>query len=293
MEYVLLNNTISLIENTFSSAEEQVKSEIKLYFSDATEEQITNIFQSKLGALLQQISRERKVALAFQKDIEQVITDKLTQGFLSYSIESYIKSISQGLVAEISWHKRHIEAKTGGDFGIVIIQPQIDFWGDEMQIQRCGEQRGLLVQAKLKKFNDKSFGQLTKSQKKQLIERVKYLSILRYKFLDNENKILDSFFWSVFDNDSMGDIMEWLKNDSFPTTIPTKDIINQLGVGKIGTSDKNIIRQIIEPQKTPTMIIKIDWKEDDSGYGIYNLNQEIINLLNEDKQQIYISLLKY
>lgn len=287
---ILLKNTIELIGNAFIDAEEHVRRDIELSFSGATEEQITTIFQLRLGEEINKISEEKNFESAFQKDIEQAIRWELSGCLPSYGIKSNIKSISDGLVAKISWHQRHIEAKTGGDFGIVIIQPQIGCYSDKIEIERCGEQRGLLVQAKLKRFKDTNWGKLTSMQEKLLPKRMKYLSILRYKYLDKNNKNLDKFSWSLFNDNNIDNIKSWLKNDRFPTNKCTNDIIVELGLGEIGTSDKDIINKIIEPQETPTMIIRIDWKDKGPGFNVNALNKEIEHLLNKNKKLNYVHL---
>ena len=287
MERILLRNTIELIADAFNCSEKQVISDIQLHYSNAGEETITSNFQNKLGIALHQICKKGKVELAFQEDIMKAIICILPRLNNIYHIQSMIAEISSGLIAEISWHEKYVEAKTGGDFGIVIIQPTISFYDNRIHINRCAEQRGLLVQAKRKKYNDR-WGQLTASQERILCDKIDYLSILRYEFCDAENKILNDFLWNTFtNNDSIENIIEWLKKDELPQAACTKHIITQLGLGKIGTSDDAIIKEFIEPRHTPTMIIKIDWKDDNFGYRVCNLNNEI-EVLTQERQKIRV-----
>ena len=284
---IKLNHTIELISNSFEKAEEKTREKIQLNFADATEEQITDKLQDEIGDQLREAGKTKAVALAFQKDLEQAIRSEL--GYcLPYGVESEIKSISNGLVAEVSWHKRHIEAKTGGDFGITIIQPRIAFFDRRIEIERCAEKRGLLVQAKRKRYNE-PWGGLTDKQMELLDSRMQYLSILGYRYIDPQNKELDKFSWSLCENFGIESLKNWIEDDRFPRSTDTKNIVMQLGLGKIGTADKEIIKEIIEPQNTPTMIIRIDWSDKDPGFFVRMLNQQIENLTKQNRHINYIN----
>jgi len=283
--FIELNNTVNLIGDLFKKAEETVKSDIDLAFPQACEEQITVVLQLELAKILNKANQQKEIERAFQKDIDRGIRESL----LPTSTSNHIKALSNGIVAKVSWHKRNIEQKTGGDLGLLIVQPEVSFFNRKISLSRCKNERGLLVQAKLKK-NNESWGHLTANQRKILKDRVNYLSLLRYEFIDQENRKLKDFYWTLCNGASIINVIEWLKKDDFPKNQTSKEIITNLGLGNIGTNDQQIINSVIIPTRNgQTIFIKIDWEDTDPGTAVFNLNKSLQTVV---KQNANVKLLK-
>lgn len=249
---IKLENTIKLIGDLFKVSEDNVKSGMKLCFREATEEQITTILQYELGKAIDTANMEKDIAHKLEKDIAEALKNNFIQS------SSFIKTLANGFKAEVCWHKRHIEKNTGGDFGLVIEQPKFTINGRMLKLSDSKNRQGLLVQSKHRKYNEKWRG-FTPRQKIILSKHMSYLSLLRYEYIDTENKELKSFYWNLCNNFSIKQVEDWFKYNNFQNCKTTNDIITSLGLEEIGTNDDKIIDLIIAPKKTPAMIIKIFW----------------------------------
>jgi hypothetical protein len=135
-----IRNLIDLICRQAELAEERVRQQVRASFPEAGEEQITTLFQGALTEELSRASASNEIATAFAKDLR-------ASGASLPEVDTY--SISQGLIARVSWHPRHVEARTGGDFGLVLIRPKLKRTLQGLIIEE-GMPTGLLVQAKRK-----------------------------------------------------------------------------------------------------------------------------------------------
>lgn len=276
---IQLKKTVELIASLFFDAETKLISKIGKDFPAATEEQITDIFHEILAEVLEKASKERKIEEAFIKDINSSF----------HNIENFhINKLSKGLIASVSWHNRVTEGRSGGDIGLLFVQPTITAeHNGKLSLIRQGNRQALLVQAKRKKFQ-KPWRQLTLPQQKNLKDRTEFLSLLRFEYVDNQNRNLKPFVWTLCKGYKLDQLMIWLTNNNFPNSLNTPNLIKDLGFGKIGTKDYNIIESIIFPDKIQTMVIIIDWKDDDDPQSVVITINNNLEIKQEQEEVVKI-----
>src|SRR5262249_28190511 len=95
-----INDTIDVVCRYVEEAEEQVQRSVSCSFPEADEEQIITLFQEKLTQLLATASDDGAIAAAFAADL-------VREGVPRLGGES--NRMARGIVAEVSWHPRHVE----------------------------------------------------------------------------------------------------------------------------------------------------------------------------------------
>lgn len=134
----------NLIVNCWIEAENKLRNLLKKKYWSKGEEFITELFHGELREIVTKAAKDGEVEAAFLKDLQSQFPE------LKYS--SCLENIAYGIEASTILHPRHIETKTGGDLGILLIRPSVarSFEGGALTIDHeyC---RGLLCQAKLKK----------------------------------------------------------------------------------------------------------------------------------------------
>ena len=249
--------TLCIISECWSKAEENLRNDIRDNYPDIDEECITQLFHRQFSKELRLKSKENAIAKAFLDDLKQHFP------FLKSRIE--VLKIFQGLVADVTLHNRRTEGKTGGDFGFVIKRPQVKYYCSAIKtsLKISDYPRGILCQAKLKTANGK-WGAFTKKQRSGLPGRLQYIALLLYSYEDDERHFLHPFKWQRCDFPSLSfeQIKEWLKKDSFPSLEDSGGIIKQLGNRDIGTDDANELKEIISPKNNRSLIVRIYWPDD-------------------------------
>jgi hypothetical protein len=241
--------TLKVVSGCWMSAEKNLQSEVRSNFPNVDEEFITRFFHGKFAAELQETSRQRRIANAFLADLESFFPD------LWGSPE--LRKIANGLIADVKLHGRTTERITGGDLGFVIIRPQVSHSGSSLSIRDY--RRGLLCQAKLKNERG-AWGHFTQNQKRVLPGRLGYLGLLLYSYEDTQRRNLHDFRWYVCSgSESMRQLEEYLKRDTFPSLVESDSIIQGVGQGKIGTDNKDILDKIVSPAGNPTLAITLSW----------------------------------
>jgi len=260
-----LEKTVGLLADCFFKAEKELRERIARGFPGADEETITTLFHDRLIEILDRINSDDQFASQFLLDIQARI------GYIPG-----INEFASGIIAKVAWHPRQTEGKvTGGDFGLVVMQPAIENYG-KLELKETPSARGLLCQAKRKPFNGR-WGTLRKKQI-EAIDRG-YCSIVRYEYEDEGNRKLKEFKWTVCKDNSSKDAQRWLAKNRFPEDeYHTEEIIKEIGCGSknIGTTDLKAIRDFIALENIPTITIHIDWKEDsDPRPALERLNREL------------------
>ena len=251
MAILQIPRTLDVICTCWESAEKDLHFKIATQLPDAAEEFITREFHGLFKKALDDASSERRIEQAFLLD--------LRSAFPALQLGRELGRIANGLVAEAVLHDRKTEERTGGDIGLVIDRPEITV--DRTTLLNRPHQSGLLCQAKLRDPRGK-WGHLTKAQKKELPKALKYLGLLLYEYEDEERHILRPFAWQLGSSATQIDeIVQWLKSNRFPSLVSSRDIVRQLGNGKIGTSNKKLISEIVAPPKNITLQINITWKD--------------------------------
>jgi hypothetical protein len=237
------------------AAEEELRIQIERKFPDKDEAIVTELFQAELRTQFEIASAAGSVAEAFQKDLETAF-DKVTAGSL--------RQISAGAEAIVSFHPNETERVTGGDFGIVLVRPDIrqaQFEEAALSI-KDDYQRGLLAQAKILKRNSR-WRTLTSTQKKTLRGKESYLALVLYRYKDNrsERRHLAPFEWQLAKNATVTQMGRWLARGRFPSLQESTHILGQLSLNQIGTDNKEIIAANIAPPLRPSLTIKIGWPD--------------------------------
>ena len=253
-----INNTLKAVCNAVASAEATTKGHIKLYYPNANEEFITFAFYGHIKHELNEASRNKYIERAFLEDLKFALRH---QWSANWEVERRLNQRASGLVADIVLHNKRQEAKTGGDFGLIIVHPQIIINSDFLEVKK-GQSSGLLCQAKLKDKNNR-WGSFTKKQKSILPNHMDFTSLVLYSYLDKERVELNPVAWKLCRGNSIPEIEEALKKNPIEETLNTSDIITGLGRREIGTSDQNLIEQIVSPSARQHLELRIYWPKDD------------------------------
>lgn len=266
------------IISAFEDAEHRTIKIINLDLHQAGEEEVTTIFNTMVSQCFREASERQIFERALIKDLKSV---------LGFAVHIQIQNFSRSLVAQISRHPRHIEKNTGGDLGIVIVLPRISIlFNSRVELLRKDENHGMLIQAKLKKYNDR-FGKLTDKQKELLPSRLPYLSLLLYEYKDQDNKQLNDFRWFSCKESSLQQIELYLKNNNFQNKDTTHSIIDGLSKGKLGTTnEKEITSQIIH-SGSPVVKVIIDWSD---GSNPERELKTLNNLIQAKKETVYVDI---
>jgi len=271
-----------LIVSEINKAEKQVIKDVHLSLANAKEDEITTLFVVEAERKLMEATESRRVAAAVRRDIER--------GYWAHghSPPRRLKHLTDGLVARLRKQQSIEEIETGGDFGLLIVEPQFRLhWDNQLDFYRAGLKRGLLVQAK-RRCLDGRWNQFTTNQTEVLPERLDYAALLRYEFEDYSRKSLHEFNWHLLSGITITEIIHWLESDEFPIPVTTSAIVEGLSKGECGTDDKEVIEQEICPDAGSYTVIEIDWKEgEDPEDIVLNLNRDIAMQKIEQKQKVY------
>lgn len=269
--------TLSVISACWREAEENLQIDISENYPGVNEEFITQMFHGKLSKALKNASKEKRIESAFKHDLQVK--------FPEFDLLQFYE-LSNGLIADVVLHKRKTEAVTGGDIGLVINRPNIEMQKYRNILKVDFYRNGLLCQAKLKKPNGK-WNLFTSSQKKRLSNRLNYLGLLLYEYDDTERRNLKPFQWQICNSTKdINDILNFLREDKFPSIMDSQQVINGIGNGKIGVDDDNIIDTIVAPMGNTSLEIIIKWLDDRKGGG----SEIRIHSKNEIEEKIYVRL---
>ena len=271
----------SLVTRCWTDAEKNVRQLLAKRHHDKNEDFITEVFHDELRQSFQNTSSTFAVEHAFISDLERAFPH------LQHSAD--LKQITNGISVTTTLHPREIEKKTGGDLGIMFVRPNVT---EQMPSQFAIDldyRRGLLCQAKIKRRQTAKrkarWGSFTPNQKKVLPNRLEYLALILYEYIDAERQHLAPFRWQLCSGTKLSDVEQWLNSDYFPRPLMSDIIITQLGRDKIGTDDKKIIDQYICPRLRDTLVIKIGWPP---GQGPEALIRLPIKSRQREKQYVYV-----
>ena len=214
-----LTKTLTAVADSCEAAERALRAEIQNKHEAADEELITRLFHGELKYALRKASEDHLISRAFERDVATAI------GGVVNVPQPHELSID--LFAESRFHKRSVESKTGGDFGLLIVRPSIRIMSDWLEITMA--KQGLLCQAKLK--HGKKWDSLTDTQKKLLKNRTSFLSLVLYSYSDNQLSRLNPIEWQSCNGSTVKKIGGWLKADEFPSRSSSSSVIHGLGSG--------------------------------------------------------------
>lgn len=134
-----------LLRKCYISAEESSRGLLATDYLDKGEGFITELFHGRLRAAVSEANKNGLIKTAFIND--------LGHRFPDLRRSSDLNLIATGIRASTTLHPREVEAKTGGDFGIVLVRPSISESRYNQYVLKINRnyQRGLLCQAKLKR----------------------------------------------------------------------------------------------------------------------------------------------
>ncbi|HEU5379365.1 MAG TPA: hypothetical protein VFV38_28415 [Ktedonobacteraceae bacterium] len=242
--------TLQILSLCWEQAEKAVQKIIMNDLPGTDEETITLLFYVKFAEQLREVSSKKIFAKAFLIDLVNNFPDLAHMD---------LGKIAEGLVADVTLHKRATEKITGGDLGLMIVRPQVTH---SSHVLKIGDyRRGILCQAKLKGKTGR-WGKFTQRQRLVLPERMSYLSLLLYSYTDAQRHNLRDFQWYMCSPvETFEQLEAYVNGDTFPRLYDSKTIINAIGSGNIGTDDDDILDQFVSPKKNSTLIINISWPD--------------------------------
>lgn len=280
-----LKDLRQLVASEIKKAEMQVTTDVHLSLDNAKEDEITTLFVVNAERGLKEATENGRVAAAVRRDIER--------GYWAngHSPPRKLRHLTDGLVARLRKQQSTEEINTGGDFGLLLVEPKFRLhWDSKLDLYRAGLKRGLLVQAK-RRCVDGRWNLLTSKQKKMLPKRLDYTALLRYDFVDYIRKNLHTFNWNLLSGNTITETNHWLKSDDFPVPVTTFEIVEGLSKGEYGTDDKDIVEQEICPDAGSYTVIEIDWKEgEDPEDIVLNLNRDVAMQKTAQKQKVYVKV---
>lgn len=282
---IVLNELSQALGDEVGKAETRVLQRVQASFPRAKEDDITTLFVAEAERGFEDATRNGVIASAVRTDLQNAYQ---SHGRVP---PQQIARVSDGIVARLRKHSPSEEAKTGGDFGLLLVEPRFDLrWDAQLALHRCGLKRGLLVQAK-RRLRGGHWNQLTATQLKRLPARMDYAALLRYEFADAGDRQLNSFAWHPLSGLSISAVAEWLRCGNFPAAISSPAVVSAVSRGEFGTADQSAIEREICPETGPFVVIEVDWRDgDDPDTTIDSLNREISEHGRRQEQQVHLEL---
>ncbi len=234
---IQINQTLKEVCRAIDKAETTMRDHVRIYYHNAKEEFITGLFYGHINYSLREASENRCIERAFLQDLREIIRHA---NIATENLDGKLRHHSAGLIADIVLHNKHQEGKTGGDFGLVIVHPQIQLTRTSLEIKK-GVSSGLLCQAKLKYKNGK-WDSLTENQRKVLPSYLKFTSLVLYSYADDDRTALNPITWQSCQGQTLPEIESFLKKDTFKELASTTEILTSMHRKQIGTQDQTLIR---------------------------------------------------
>lgn len=272
-----------LLTDEIAKAETRVIQSVHLSLPGAKEDDITTLFVVEAERGLKDATDGGRVAAAVRSDLERGYR---TRG---YSPPRRLQHVTDGLVARLRRQQPAEEERTGGDFGLLLVEPQFELrWGEQLGLRRGGLKRGLLVQAK-RRFRDGRWNQLTRTQVRRLPARMSYTALLRYEFLDPRRRSLQPFRWHFLSDVELPAAIQWLTSGDFPSACATSAVVARLSRRECGTGDADIIEREICPDGGSYVVIEVDWKDgEDPGDVVVAINREFAQQGERYQQEVHV-----
>lgn len=275
-----IKQTLSEVCGAISAAETTIKEHIKLYYHNTNEEFITTLFYGHIKYRLREANLNKAIENAFLKDLKTAIR---YHSIRDWDLDRKLHREAEGLIADIVLHNKKQEAKTGGDFGLVIVHPQISVSDDSLEIKK-GQTSGLLCQAKLK-YKSGKWNRFKGKQKAILPNYLDFTSLVLYSYLDEERSDLDSVAWKLCRGKSLSEIDTLLKKGDFGELLNTTEVIMLLGREQIGTKDQTLIDTVVSPSVRQYFEVKIYWPKDNDPKGTINIG---MHQQQTTKEKVYV-----
>lgn len=246
-------------------------------------------FQLKMG-LCEQCRPKSSFTTSLQKALHKDFSQSTIAMPYLNRIQPLLDKIIVNMIIKIEWHSIQKEGKTGGDLGLVFGQPVFRFEENVLVIENKSNRRGVLVQAKTKRYKSK-WGEFTPNQDKHIRSRKVYFYVLLYEYMNNENTDLDKFLWASCHNLKFSDMPNITVESILkqrPTLIRTNKIIHQLCTGQIGTKNDKYIDKYIHKMSTQYLELKLTWKDPGEANRCLREFKAIGNKQIKDKEQVQV-----
>ncbi len=182
-----------------------------------------------------------------------------------------VSDISNGLIAKAVYHPKHVEQKTGGDFGLMLARPEVKDTGRSLIIDMHSQ--GLMIQAKRQRPSGR-LGSFTKSQLQHLPSCKDYTAFVLY-MCEHDRARLAPFAWLRAHGTELKEIKLGFSKLTkfFPRSLAeitaksrlavesSSDIIQALAEGTCGTSNPSILAAHVCPDVVPNITIEITWPD--------------------------------
>lgn len=262
-KFVPIKNTLNKIVEIADVAEKGMQEHIRKFYHKSNEECVTHMFYGQLMYGLKEASNNGAIENAFLKDLKAI--DIAGSNIIQYQWESIAKSKAKSLIAEVVLHNKRQEGRTGGDFGLIIMRPQLEVSGKKLSIFK-GKRRGLLCQAKMRD-EEGNWDDFTENQKTILPNYLKFTAVPLYSYDDEKRTIFNPIRWISCRDMKLDDVVNKIKIGPYDDLLNTGKIIQGLGNGVIGTPKDSDINNVIALSSRPFFEVKIYWKNDKDPKG--------------------------
>jgi hypothetical protein len=244
------NHLSNLTQRCVQEAEEALIAVVKEKYHSLNEEMITHLFACELRQTVAKANDQDRWAEAAMKDVLESVN-------LHHGYDYVVQQSLSGLVCDVELHSKKREAKTGGDFGLVVSLPVLEsscHGSGEMSISF--EDRGLLVQAKRGDLAGRK-GTLTVAQAKSLPDHSNYAALVLYSYNDAAQTELDGFQWQSCKDYDLKAMRSWLRTHTFPEPRSSAQVVSGLYKGTLGTADIGIINAVIASPSRSSLLLRL------------------------------------
>ena len=265
--------TLSLLKGCWEKAEYRARKHPLR--SPLNEEHITSLIFDFLEDELQRATNCGSLAQAFANDLRAAFPHLMEQISLA-------EEIGHHLVMDCALHNKIQEQKSGGDFGLTLLRPEIHTSDHSSPIKF--ERRGLLCQAK-RKLEGKQWRKLSIKQSEVLSDRTSYLALTLYSFSSTGSRsTLNQLQWQSCSGEDIRNVDGWLRKGAFPSPMSTLEMLQLIADNKLGTDSEEQIATHIALKERPHVDIRINWKD---GNPPYNLHQLLVNVETQATVKVY------
>lgn len=251
---IKLTKTLNLLIDCWSTVEDKVRALIAERYWAHDEVFITRLFCGELKWALQRESEQNRFSQAFLSD--------LRAAFEFYKwLDEDLEHLSTGFVARVHYHEPATEKFTGGDLGLTVMRPNVEYSKVDSTLRHELCEQGLLCQAK-RQTKARTWGSLTDRQRIVLPGHLGFLALLFYGYKDNARISLEPFTWKICSASTIDDVESWLAAKALTGCLTSAQILQSLGEGEIGTGDRELISHFICPPTEAFLKVELTWRND-------------------------------
>jgi hypothetical protein len=247
---ISLPRTLKLLIRSWEEVEALVRDQIAQEFKVHDEVFINRYFYGKLSTRFRKANEDEVFSHAVLEDLQELATTK--------DLRDDARRVSAGIIARVSYHEPHIEARTGGDLGFTVARPSFEIAEGRKGFRSLLHEQGLLCQAK-RQTKNKKWGSFTEKQRQVLPEHIAYLCLLLYGYSDEHRHDLRPFMWKPCEGMLLDKIEGWLASGDIADTIGSGKILHALGNGELGTDREDILKDVVCSGTTAHLKVEVNW----------------------------------